>query len=223
MQKTKSVGSLPGLPWPLLLKILAVEAGDAFQAAALLELNEVTNNDASITGGIEFFNSAHLAYYDVRPLESVKCLQQIIKLWMKNGNYHAAAQKSDKLGDLYMEKCHDPENAIKAWQKSGEWHRNDRNMAYGPFETSRYTSSFEGQLLTAVVNRTAVRVYSKLGEAYAKKGDYYKAIETWEWCADNYPEGNIKSSQTLGFFLNAGVCHVATGVSRKINQGYDAC
>lgn len=86
-----------------------------------------------MTDCLKGFEEAHLAYYDVRPLESAECLQQMVKLWLSNGNYNAAAPWSEKLGSLYLIKCDDLEKAIEAWQDAGNWYKNARNMAYGPF------------------------------------------------------------------------------------------
>ena len=133
MPRPISVGSLHRLSSPLLLTISGVEAGDAFETAARLELKELSKNDASISDCVKSFEDAHNAYYDVRPLESARCLQEMIKLWISNGNYRAAVPWSERLGDLYWTKYDDLEKAVEAWQNAGNWLKNARNMAYGPF------------------------------------------------------------------------------------------
>ena len=199
-----------------MLTVSEVEAGNAYEAAALLELEELEIDDPPMDVQ-KTFEEAHRAYFDVRPLDSARCQQQIIKLHMRDGNYGAAADPSDHLGDFYMQQLNDPDKAIEAWLEAANWHKHSRKIAYGPFETSRYALIPRGQRLRPVLNRIAVRTYKKVAQAYAKQGNYYKAIEAWEWCVDTYPNGDnfTKSTQTVGFFLNAGLCHVATGVSHQ--------
>ena len=49
--------------------------------------------------------------------------------------------------------------------------------------------------------------YKKMGEVYAKRGDYYKAIEFYEWCADHNP-----GAQSPIYCFEAGMCHIGTEV-----------
>ena len=54
----------------------------------------------------------------------------------------------------------------------------------------------------------AAKSYKKAGEVCAKRGDYYKAIQFYEWCADNNP-----GSQSPIYCFEAAMCHIGTEVS----------
>ena len=85
-----------------------------------------------------------------------------------------------------------------------------------PSKPTRFTLFSQRQRLR-LVTRLAARPYNKVAEAYAKKGDYYKAIETWEWCGYNFPipSTGIKSGTAITYFFRAGLCHVAIAVSQQ--------
>ncbi|KAL8792352.1 MAG: hypothetical protein Q9195_005055 [Heterodermia aff. obscurata] len=173
----------------LLVANKKVEAGEAYEATGLLQLKYYSKDDLEMMGNEDNFNQAYLAYYDVQPLASARCLEQLIKLKLDEGRLRSAAPLQNKLGELYMEKCDDPGAAIAAWQKAGDWYRNDRAMS------------------------TAIGIYKKIAEICAQRGDYYKAIEVWDRCADDLPDRSSigRSGQAFSFFFNAGLCHVATG------------
>lgn len=112
-----------------MLTIAVAEAGEAFEAAALLELKYYSNDDIIMMDNDKKFDQASRAYYNVLPLASARCLQQMIKQRVRDGNLRAAAPIQDRLGDLYMDKCDDPGEAIPAWQKAGNWYKNDQAMS----------------------------------------------------------------------------------------------
>ena len=112
-----------------MLTIAEAEAGEAFEAAALLELKYYSKDDIVMMDNDKNFNQAYLAYYHVLPLASARCLQQMIKQRVRDGNLRSASLYQDKLGDLYMEKCDDPGEAIPAWQKAASWYANDQAMS----------------------------------------------------------------------------------------------
>lgn len=63
----------------------------------------------------------------------------------------------------------------------------------------------------------AARNYKKIGEASAKRGDYYKAIENYEWCANNHP-----GVQSPIYCFEAGMCHIGTEVCQIQNHVHRA-
>ena len=68
-----------------------------------------------------------------------------------------------------------------------------------------------------MIYRTVLAIYRKLGEAYIiKKGDYRRAMELYEWCANNYPHsgGELSRGYSIApYYLKAGLCHFAINVS----------
>ena len=112
-----------------MLTIVEAEAGEAFEAAGLLELKYYNDEDLVMMGNDSMFNKAYLAYVDVLPLGAARCLQQMIKLRLDKGDFRTAAQLQEKLGDLYMKSCDDPDEAIAAWQKARNWFRNEQALS----------------------------------------------------------------------------------------------
>ena len=110
-----------------------VEAGEAYEGAGLLEAKYYSKID-DLQWGLDSksspncFGEASKAYSDVLPLAAARCLQQSIKELVDSDRNSAAADAEDKLGDLYMSKCNDADQAIAAWQKAGNWHRSDQRF-----------------------------------------------------------------------------------------------
>lgn len=118
---------------PLALTIAEVEAGEAFEGAGLLEAKyysriEDLQEGLDLRSPPDCFNEACKAYSDVLPLAAARCLEHSIKELRSNGRASGAAKLQDELGDLYMSKCNDADQAIAAWQKAGNWYRNDRKF-----------------------------------------------------------------------------------------------
>ena len=112
-----------------MLTIAEAEAGEAYEATALLELKYYKEDDDEMMDNEKHFEAAHKAYYDVQPLAAARCLEQMIKIKLRQGSLRSAASHAQNLGDLYMTKCDDPEGAITAWRNASSWFKNDRAMA----------------------------------------------------------------------------------------------
>ena len=106
----------------LCLIFKVTHAGPAYEAAAILE-----NEDWD---AYQLFDAAYHAYHGTRPDDAARCLQELIRFYTKDGNYRSAAPKQELLGDLYAEKSQDYDKAIEAWQKAGNWYKNNQSAAW---------------------------------------------------------------------------------------------
>lgn len=122
--------NLPGASQRPRLTFIVNDAGEAFEAAALLQKNEFpkTDDDDALEL-LKLFENASQAYDEARPTDSARCQQEMVQFWMKNRNPRAAAPIQDRLGDLYAKRLGDTDKAIESWQKAGKWYKNARHIS----------------------------------------------------------------------------------------------
>ena len=93
----------------------------------------------------------------------------------------------------------------------------------------KYTDSLEGFNEIADLERLANKDYLKVADLAAIEADYYRAIDNYMRVAKSAVDNNLMRFSVKDYFLKAGICHLASGVSyprgslsreRRLIQGF---
>lgn len=162
------------------------EAGQAFERAASIQTSKLSEPDDAANSLTEAYKS----YRKSDPEDAARVLSQAIAHYTSKGNFRRAATNQQNLAEIYELELQDMKRAIEAYEVAAGW--------------------FEGDNAEALANK----LYLKVADLSAMEGDYYKSVEHYEKVARSSVSNNLMKWSVKDYFLKAGICHLASGVSR---------
>lgn len=159
------------------------EAGQAFEKAAQVQLNNLKDPDDAANTYVDAFK----VYRQDNPEDAARCLDFSINQYCTKGNFRRAASHKENLGDLFENQLGDMKRALEAYEAAAGW--------------------YEGDGAAALANK----LYLKVADLAALDGEYQKAIENYEKVAAQSINNNLMRYSVKEYFLKAGICHLATG------------
>ena len=163
----------------------SVEAGQCFEKAASIQTSKLNEPDDAANTLTEAFK----AYRQDDPENAARCLDQAINHYTLKGNFRRAATNKQNLAELYEVGLGDNKRAAEAYETAAGW--------------------FESDNAEALANK----LYLKVADLAALDGDYYKAIQNYEKVAKSSLNNNLMKWSVKEYYLKAGICHLASGVS----------
>ncbi|KAI7788734.1 vesicular-fusion protein sec17 [Diaporthe eres] len=158
------------------------EAGQAFEKAAQVQLNNLKDPDDAANTYVDAFK----VYRQENPEDAARCLDFSINQYCTKGNFRRAASHKENLGDLFENQLGDKKRALEAYEAAAGW--------------------YEGDGAAALANK----LYLKVADLAALDGEYQKAIEHYEKVAQQSINNNLMRYSVKEYFLKAGICHLAT-------------
>ncbi|TPX15216.1 uncharacterized protein E0L32_004774 [Thyridium curvatum] len=169
------------------------EAGQAFEKAAQIQLNNLKEPDDAANTYVDAFK----AYRKISPEDAVRCLDFSINHYCSRGNFRRAASHKETLGEVYEVELGDQKHAMESYENAATW--------------------YEGDGAAALANK----LWLKVADIAALDGDYYKAIENYEKVAQQSINNNLMRYSVKEYFLKAGICHLATGDMVSVHRALD--
>lgn len=160
------------------------EAGQTFEKAADIQQKINEPDDAANT-----LVEAYKAYKKDDPSNAARVLEKAIGHYTMKGNFRRAATHQQNLAELLELELGDIQRAIEAYELAGDW--------------------FQGDNAEALANK----VFLKVADLAALEGVYQKAIEKYEGVARSSAGNSLMKWSMKEYFLKAGICHMAAGVS----------
>lgn len=162
------------------------EAGLAFERAAAIQQNHLKEpDDAANT-----LSDAFKAYRKTDPEDAARCLSAAISHYTIKGNFRRAANNQSQLAELYETDLADAKRAVEAYDLTGQW--------------------FEGDNADALANKAWIKV----ADLSAEEGDYARSVDRYEHVARSSMGSNLMKYSVKEYLLKAGICHLASGVSK---------
>ncbi|KAF3088759.1 vesicular-fusion protein S17 [Orbilia oligospora] len=156
------------------------EAGAAFEKAAALSKSINEPNDAA-----NYLTEAFKSYKKTNPADAARTLSQAIEHYALTNVRRAATQKQTLAEHLETDPATKPQ-AIKEYEKAGEWFSNDNAEAL------------------------ANKCYIRAADISAETGDYHRAINHYERIAEVSVNNNLMKWSVKEYLFKAALCHLAT-------------
>ncbi|KFZ22823.1 hypothetical protein V502_02701 [Pseudogymnoascus sp. VKM F-4520 (FW-2644)] len=172
---------------------LTKEAGNAFEQAASIQLQKLSEPDDAANTYVEAFK----VYRKSDPLDAARCLDIAINHYTGKGNFRRAASHKQNLAELYEQEVGDQKKAMESYELAASW--------------------FESDNAEALANK----LYLKVGDLAALEGDYYKAVENFEKVATSAVTNNLMKWSVKDYFLKAGLCLLAIGDMVAVNRAFE--
>ena len=148
-----------------------------------------------------------------------------IQHYTSKGNFRRAATQQQNLAEIYEIEVGDMRKALEAYGTAAEWFESDHAEACvlpnHPFHLPKIWSGLVGPVESAEYmlmrmegNRLANKLFLKVGDLAALEGDYQRAVENYEKVANSSVNNNLMKWSVKDYFLKAGMCHLASQVSR---------
>lgn len=157
------------------------KASDAFVKAADLHIKMKGTHEAAT----HFVEAAKCAK-KVNTAECIRLLTEAVTLYEELGNFSAGAKLEKEMGEI-CEGDGDTEEAVAHFQKAADM--------------------FGGEGSTSTANQCLLKV----AHYQAKAENYSDAIAVFEDVGKAYLENDLMKFNAKGAFLNAGLCHLASG------------
>ena len=167
-----------------------VEAGQCLEKAASIQQSKLNEPDDAANTLSEAFK----AYRQDDPESAARCLDQAINHYTLKGNFRRAATNKQSLAELYEVGLGDNKRACEAYDTAAGW--------------------FETDNAEALANK----LYLKVADLTALEGDYAKAVQNYEKVARSSLNNNLMKWSVKEYYLKAGICHLASGVSSAALQ-----
>jgi alpha-soluble NSF attachment protein len=132
---------------------------------------------------------AFKVYRKEYPEDAARVLSTAIQHYTLKGNFRRAATHQQNLAEVYEVEIGDQKRALEAYETAAGW--------------------FESDNAEALSNK----LYLKVADLAAMEEDYYRAIKHYERVAQTSLNSNLMRWSVKEYFLKAGICHLATGVS----------
>jgi len=159
------------------------EAGQAFEKKADIELTKLNEPDDAANTMQEAFKM----YRKDHAVDAARVIEVAINHYTSKGNFRRAATQKQNVAELYEVEIGDQQKAMEAYETAASW--------------------FESDNAEALANK----LYLKVADIAALKGDYYKAIENFDKVATTSVSNNLMKWSVRDYFLKAALCHLATG------------
>lgn len=102
------------------------EAGQAFEKAAQVQLNNLKDPDDAANTYVDAFK----VYRQDNPEDAARCLDFSINQYCTKGNFRRAASHKENLGDLFENQLGDMKRALEAYEAAAGWYEGDGAAAY---------------------------------------------------------------------------------------------
>lgn len=102
------------------------EAGQAFEKAAQVQLNNLKDPDDAANTYVDAFK----VYRQENPEDAARCLDFSINQYCTKGNFRRAASHKENLGDLFENQLGDMKRALEAYEAAAGWYEGDGAAAY---------------------------------------------------------------------------------------------
>ncbi|TPX34046.1 hypothetical protein SmJEL517_g03219 [Synchytrium microbalum] len=158
------------------------EAGDAYMQQAATLIKMGESDEASGA----FMNAAK-AYKKEFPSEAVSAFQQSTAALVSKGRFHAAAANEKSIGEIYENELVDQQKAMECYERAADY--------------------YLGEDQPQAANQCLLKVATFAAELE----DYNKATEKYEQVAQQSASNAMTRFSLRGYFLNAGICHLASG------------
>lgn len=156
------------------------DAGAAFEKAAALSRSINEPNDSA-----NYLTEAFKSYKKTNPADAARTLNQAIDHYALT-NVRRAATHKQTLGEHLEADPSTKAQAIKEYEKAGEWFSNDNAEAL------------------------ANKCYIRAADISAEIGDYHKAINHYERIAEVSLNNNLMKWSVKEYLFKAALCHLAT-------------
>ena len=160
----------------------SIEAGQAFQKAASLQLALNEPDDAANT-----YQEAFKVLRKDDPESAATVLTKAINHYTSKGNFRRAATQQQNLAELYENELGDQKRALDAYETAASW--------------------FESDNATALANK----LFLKVGDIAGEVGDYGKSAQEFEKVARESINNNLMRWSVKEYLLKAGIVHLASG------------
>ncbi|KAL8763061.1 MAG: hypothetical protein Q9194_007427 [Teloschistes cf. exilis] len=161
------------------------EAGQAFERAASIQTSKLSEpDDAANT-----LTEAYKSYRKTDPEDAARVLSQAINHYTSKGNFRRAATNQQNLAEIYEIELGDNKRAVEAFDVAAGWYETDNAEALSN------------------------KLWLKVGDLSALEGDYQRGVECYEKVARSAVSNNLMKWSVKDYFLKAGICHLASGVS----------
>lgn len=97
------------------------EAGQAFEKAAQIQLNNLKEPDDAANTYVDAFK----AYRKISPEDAVRCLDFSINHYCSRGNFRRAASHKETLGEVYEVELGDQKHAMESYENAATWYEGD--------------------------------------------------------------------------------------------------
>lgn len=161
------------------------QAGSALESAARI----CTDNLEEPLDAVNIYNEAFKLYHEVQPEKAASMLEQAINKQKQLGRWRPAATNTESLAQHYQQVLGNNAKAIEAYKDTLKCYKQDPAPA------------LENKITLA------------LSDLQALEGDYRSAIEGYEAAADKAQNNNLLAWNIKNYLFQAGICHLATGVS----------
>lgn len=102
------------------------EAGQAFEKAAQVQLNNLKDPDDAANTYVDAFK----VYRQDNPEDAARCLDFSINQYCTKGNFRRAASHKENLGELFENQLGDMKRALEAYEAAAGWYEGDGAAAY---------------------------------------------------------------------------------------------
>ncbi|KAH8599348.1 soluble NSF attachment protein [Bisporella sp. PMI_857] len=167
------------------------EAGQAFEKAANIQTNQLSEPDDAANTLIEAFK----VYRKTDPLDAVRCLDTAINHYTSKGNFRRAATHKEKLAEVWEQEIGDLAKAKENYSTAASW--------------------FESDNAEALANKLylkAADIAVTLG-ATSEHGDpsplFHEAIEQYEKVAQVSIGNNLMRWSVKDYFFKSGLSYLA--------------
>ncbi|ODV87159.1 hypothetical protein CANARDRAFT_86077 [[Candida] arabinofermentans NRRL YB-2248] len=158
------------------------QAGQSFEKAAQCQLKADSPDEAANT-----LVEAYKSFKNEVPIESARCLEQAIELFVRRGQFRRSANFKADLGELYENELNDINKAIASYEDASEW--------------------YKGDSATSLANKFAL----KTADLYCDESiqNFSKAATTYERIAKESLNNNLAKWSLKEYFLKAILCRLA--------------
>ncbi|TPX40989.1 hypothetical protein SeMB42_g01278 [Synchytrium endobioticum] len=158
------------------------EAGDAYMLQASTLMKMNEPDEASSA----FMNAAK-AYKKEFPSEAVSAFQQSTAALVSKGRFHAAAGNEKSIAEIYETELADQQKAMESYDRAADYYLGEDQP------------------------QAANQCLLKVANLAAELGNYSKATEKYEQVAEQSANNAMTRFSLRTYFLNAGLCHLASG------------
>lgn len=157
------------------------EAGAAFEQTARCHLKCSSAHEAATA-----YSDAANCYKKTDSERAILLYKEAVEVHIDLGRFTTAAKLQKEIAELH-EGLTNSEAAMKAYETAADYYR--------------------GEESTSAANQCMLKVANFASQA----GDYKKAIEIYEQVAMTSLDNTLLKYSVKGYFLHAGICHLATG------------
>lgn len=158
------------------------EAGDAYMQQATILMKMNEADEASSA----FMNAAK-TYKKEFPSEAVSAFQKSTEALVSKGRFQAAAGNEKSIAEIYEIEFALPQKAMESYERAADYYLGEDQP------------------------QAANQCLLKVANFAAELENYNKAIETYELVAEQSASNAMTRFSLRTYFLNAGICHLASG------------